>query len=85
MKRVLRPQMSKPVLGRSVAGIVGGLHYGEQVTPAVEEGIALLAERDPALVALSPHDAGRAGLSAFETALAESYHRIAVYEPIVVR
>lgn len=83
LERMVRT--AEQVLGRPVTGIVGGLHYGEQVTPAVEEGIALLAERDPALVALSPHDTGSAGLSAFETAFAESYHQIAVGEPIVVR
>lgn len=76
---------AEQVLGQPVAGIVGGLHYGEGVTPAVNAGIALLEEHDVALVALSPHDTGPAGRNAFATTFGAAYHPIAVGEPIVVR
>ena len=78
-------ETAEQVLGQPVAGIVGGLHYGEGVTPAVNAGIALLEEHDAALVALSPHDTGAAGLKAFATAFGAAYHQIAVGEAIVVR
>lgn len=78
-------ETAEQVVGQPVAGIVGGLHYGEGLTPAVEAGITLLEEHDMALVALSPHDTGPAGLNAFATAFGEAYRPIAVGEPIVVR
>ena len=83
LERMVRT--AERVLGQPVAGIVGGLHYGEQVTAAVESGIAQLQERNVALVALSPHDTGPAGLAAFAAAFPQVYRPIAVGEMIEVR
>ena len=83
LERMVRT--AEQVLGQPVAGIVGGLHYGDQVTAAVESGIAQLQERNVALVALSPHDTGPAGLAAFAAAFPPVYHPIAVGDAIEVR
>lgn len=83
LERMVRT--AEQALGQPVAGIVGGLHYGDRVTAAVESGIAQLQERNAALVALSPHDTGPAGLAAFAAAFPHVYHPIAVGEAIEVR
>ncbi|MFO7635159.1 MAG: MBL fold metallo-hydrolase [Caldilinea sp.] len=83
LERMVR--IAEQVLGQPVVGVVGGLHYGETVTPAVQDGIDLLTARNAAFVALSPHDTGPAGLSAFAAAFPLAYHPIAVGNEIVVR
>lgn len=47
--------------------------------------IALLAARDAAVVALSPHDTGAAESAGYAAAFPQAYQTIAVGEEIVVR
>ena len=77
--------IAEQVLGQPVAGVVGGLHYGETVTADVDKGIELLTARNVRLVALSPHDTGPAGLTAFANAFPQVYQPIAVGQEIIVR
>ena len=83
LERMVR--IAEQVLGQLVVGVVGGLHYGETVTANVDEGIALLTERNAKLVALSPHDTGPAGLAAFAHAFPQAYRPVIVGEEIIVR
>ena len=83
LQRMVR--IAEATLSQPVVGVVGGLHYGETLTPELQQGIDLLTERDAALVALSPHDTGSAGLDAFAAAFPRAYRPIAVGKEIVVR
>jgi len=65
-----------------VIGIVGGLHYGKANTAKLEPHINFLAERNPELVALSPHDSNGAVLQAFEAAFPQAYRYVTVGWPI---
>lgn len=65
-----------------VVGIVGGLHYAAREVEELTPHIAFLAEREPALVALSPHDSGPAHIGAFREAFPEAYHDVRVGEAI---
>jgi 7,8-dihydropterin-6-yl-methyl-4-(beta-D-ribofuranosyl)aminobenzene 5'-phosphate synthase len=61
-----------------VIGVVGGLHYGMASQAELQPHIDFLAVRQPALVALSPHDSGPAALLAFENAFPAAYQDVKV-------
>jgi 7,8-dihydropterin-6-yl-methyl-4-(beta-D-ribofuranosyl)aminobenzene 5'-phosphate synthase len=61
-----------------VIGVVGGLHYGNADVDSLQSDFQLLKERNPIVVALSPHDSGLAVLDAFDQQFPQ------VYAPIMV-
>jgi len=73
---------AEALFGLPVIGVVGGLHYGAAPQVELQPHIDFLAARQPALVALSPHDSGPAVLQAFENAFPAAYRVISVGEEI---
>jgi 7,8-dihydropterin-6-yl-methyl-4-(beta-D-ribofuranosyl)aminobenzene 5'-phosphate synthase len=73
---------AEALYGRPVTGVVGGLHYLEASAEEVREHIEFLAERNPKLVALSPHDSGPEAMAAFQEAFPDAYQFIRVGESI---
>jgi 7,8-dihydropterin-6-yl-methyl-4-(beta-D-ribofuranosyl)aminobenzene 5'-phosphate synthase len=73
---------AEAVFDAPVIGVVGGLHFQNISEQAAQEHIQFLAERSPALVALSPHDSSADVISYFEEAFPESYQHIRVGETI---
>jgi 7,8-dihydropterin-6-yl-methyl-4-(beta-D-ribofuranosyl)aminobenzene 5'-phosphate synthase len=71
------------LFGVPVIGVVGGLHYGMSPLAELQPHIDFLTERQPALVALSPHDSGPAVVQAFEAAFPAVYQHIQVGVEIV--
>lgn len=69
---------AESVTGQKIIGVVGGLHYGDADAASLQQHIAFLAQRDPQLVALSPHDSGPAALDAFRAAFPAAYHDVKV-------
>jgi len=59
-------------------GVVGGLHYGDAGTEELQPHIQFLEERQPKLIALSPHDSGLETLKAFQSAFPEAYQSVKV-------
>ena len=73
---------AETLFDQPVVGIVGGLHYenldGDELTPHIE----FLAERNPQMVALSPHDNGPQAIEAFRQAFPTAYQYIRVGQAI---
>lgn len=67
-----------------VAGVVGGLHYGNADLAALQPAIQEVRVLNPLIVALSPHDSGPAALDAFAQAFPEAYRPIAAGQPILL-
>ena len=65
-----------------VVGIVGGLHYEGATSEEVQPHIKFLLDRQPTLIALSPHDSSLEALEAFESAFTDRYHTLQVGESI---
>jgi 7,8-dihydropterin-6-yl-methyl-4-(beta-D-ribofuranosyl)aminobenzene 5'-phosphate synthase len=65
-----------------VAGVVGGLHYGDANSTTLQTEIQLVKGLDPVVVALSPHDSGPSALDAFAQAFPKAYVPIMVGQPI---
>jgi len=65
-----------------VAGIVGGLHYGDADIASLHPEVQLVTDLKPILVALSPHDSDQGVLDGFAQLFPEAYVPIVVGEPI---
>ncbi|MGD8403625.1 MAG: MBL fold metallo-hydrolase [Anaerolineales bacterium] len=61
-----------------VAGVLGGLHYGDADMATLQPQVQLLKDLNPVLVTLSPHDSSQVVLDGFAQAFSGAY------EPIVV-
>lgn len=70
------------LFGEDVIGVVGGLHYMEASAEDLQPHIQFLEQRQPKLVALSPHDSGSEALEAFRSAFPQAYRSLKVGEPI---
>ncbi len=75
-------ERAETLYGQRVAGVVGGLHYGNSTARDLEPHIRFLQTRQPGLVALSPHDSDAPALAAFESAFGDRYHTLRVGETI---
>ncbi|HSL43454.1 MAG TPA: MBL fold metallo-hydrolase [Anaerolineales bacterium] len=73
---------AETLFGEQVVGVVGGLHYEQIGTEAVQPHIQFLAPRQPKLIALSPHDSSPEALDAFQSAFSGAYRFIKVGESI---
>lgn len=73
---------AEALYGKEVVGVVGGLHYGEAGPEEILPHIKFLESRHPNLIALSPHDSGRAVIDEFASAFPETYQYIRVGEAI---
>lgn len=60
-----------------VAGFIGGLHKADATAAEAAADIALLAQRQPRIVALSPHDSGPEAIAAFTQAFGAAYRDLA--------
>jgi 7,8-dihydropterin-6-yl-methyl-4-(beta-D-ribofuranosyl)aminobenzene 5'-phosphate synthase len=67
-----------------VAGIVGGLHYGNRSPEDLAPDIARLQALDVRVVALSPHDSLSGPLATFEQAFPAAYRTLEVGTPLVI-
>ena len=67
-----------------VIGVVGGLHYLDSTEEALQPHIEFLQQRNPQLVALSPHDSSGFVLQTFEAAFPDAYRYIVVGHPITL-
>lgn len=73
---------AEALFSEPVVGVVGGLHYEGLTRDELSPNIQFLAERNPQLVALSPHDSGTTALTAFEEHFSAAYRSIRVGEAI---
>jgi 7,8-dihydropterin-6-yl-methyl-4-(beta-D-ribofuranosyl)aminobenzene 5'-phosphate synthase len=67
-----------------VAGVIGGLHYGNADAAALQQEMELMQGINPLVVALSPHDSGPAALDAFTQAFPVAYRPIRAGAPIAI-
>lgn len=67
-----------------VIGVVGGLHYLDSTEEDLRPHIEFLQQRNPRLVALSPHDSSGAVLQSFESAFPDAYRYIVIGHPITL-
>jgi 7,8-dihydropterin-6-yl-methyl-4-(beta-D-ribofuranosyl)aminobenzene 5'-phosphate synthase len=67
-----------------VKGVVGGLHYLNSTEDEISSQIEFLREREPRLVALSPHDSIGSVLQQFEQAFPQAYRYISIGLDIAV-
>jgi len=67
-----------------VAGIVGGLHYGDRSPEELAPDIARLQALNVQVVALSPHDSSSGPLATFEQAFPAAYRTLEVGIPLVI-
>ncbi len=74
---------AEAITGAPVIGVAGGLHYGAANAGDLQSPIAFLAERNPELVALSPHDSGVDAIEALRAAFPAAYQPVAVGRAIV--
>lgn len=65
-----------------VVGIVGGLHYEGVTSAELEPHVQFMAEREPKMVALSPHDNGTVAIQAFQEAFPTAYQTMQVGKTI---
>lgn len=75
-------ERAEALYGQPVVGVVGGLHYLQAGADELQAQIAFLAEREPGLVALSPHDSGPQAIAAFQAAFPAAYRPIEVGQVI---
>ena len=68
-----------------VAGLIGGLHYGNATTQDLQPEIALVQSLNPLIVALSPHDSGPAAIDAFARAFPAVYQDIQVGKALLIQ
>jgi 7,8-dihydropterin-6-yl-methyl-4-(beta-D-ribofuranosyl)aminobenzene 5'-phosphate synthase len=71
-------KITEQTIALPVAGIVGGMHYLNSAEDEIRPDLVFLKERNPNLVALSPHDSSGRVLQLFEQAFPEAYRYIAV-------
>ncbi|HKJ27528.1 MAG TPA: MBL fold metallo-hydrolase [Anaerolineales bacterium] len=65
-----------------VMAVIGGLHYESATAEDVQPDIQTLQDKNPSLVALSPHDSSMEALEAFKTAFPGTYQMLQVGEAI---
>ncbi len=65
-----------------VRGIVGGLHYMELSSEALNPDVERIARTRPAVIAVSSHDSGPAAVGAFAHAFPEEFRHVRVGEAI---
>ena len=75
---------AEAVTGAPVAGLIGGLHYGDATAEELQPEIDFLAQRDLTVIAVSPHDSLPAAVAAFQAAFPEVYRAIEVGTTIVI-
>ncbi len=75
-------ERAEAVYGLPVVGVVGGLHYGEAGAETLQPHIQFLAQRQPQLVALSPHDSEAPAQEAFAQAFPSVYRAVEVGQAI---
>jgi 7,8-dihydropterin-6-yl-methyl-4-(beta-D-ribofuranosyl)aminobenzene 5'-phosphate synthase len=73
---------AEAAFGLPVVGVVGGLHYIDFSAEDAQAPIQFLADRQPQLVALSPHDSTPQAIAAFQAAFPDAYQPIRVGEAI---
>ncbi|HLO16519.1 MAG TPA: MBL fold metallo-hydrolase, partial [Anaerolineales bacterium] len=73
---------AETLFGGQVIGVIGGLHYEGLSAEDVQPHTQFLAERQPKLVAPSPHDSSPEALKAFQSAFPDAYHLVRVGEEI---
>ncbi len=75
---------AETIFDEPVIGVVGGLHYlnasAEDLVPHIE----FLRQRNPGIVALSPHDSSGFVLQTFEAAFPDAYRYIVTGQEIVM-
>lgn len=76
MERIV--ERTEAVFSQSVIGVVGGLHYQRADEEALTPHIDFLAQRNPQLVALSPHDSSGGVLQIFENVFPKAYRYITI-------
>jgi 7,8-dihydropterin-6-yl-methyl-4-(beta-D-ribofuranosyl)aminobenzene 5'-phosphate synthase len=74
-KLIARTEM---LFDEPIAGVVGGLHYGNAEAQALQPDIQRLRALQPELIALSPHDSEAAARQAFRDAFPDVYQDIMV-------
>lgn len=73
---------AETLFGQPVVGIVGGLHYQDMDSQALQSHIQFLQSRNPVLVALSPHDSGPEAIAAWQAAFPDTYQSVRLGEAI---
>lgn len=69
---------AEELYAQPVIAVVGGLHYGNSEAQDLAGPIGFLLEKQPELVALSPHDSEAAALDAFKEAFPVSFQILEV-------
>jgi 7,8-dihydropterin-6-yl-methyl-4-(beta-D-ribofuranosyl)aminobenzene 5'-phosphate synthase len=77
-------ERAETIFNEPVIGVVGGLHYLNSASDELAPHIHFLKQREPVLVALSPHDSKGSVLQAFETAFPDAYRYIVTGHEIVM-
>lgn len=67
---------AEAIFDEPVIGIIGGLHYLNMRAEELASHIEFIRQRNPVLVALSPHDSSGKVLQAFEAAFPDAYRYI---------
>jgi 7,8-dihydropterin-6-yl-methyl-4-(beta-D-ribofuranosyl)aminobenzene 5'-phosphate synthase len=67
-----------------VAGVIGGLHYGNAEFVSLQHEVELVKGLNPVVVALSPHDSSATVLAGFAQELQDTYTYIKVGQPILI-
>ncbi|MDW7657898.1 MAG: hypothetical protein SCM11_12080 [Bacillota bacterium] len=75
---------AEAIFDEPVIGIVGGLHYLNTRAEKLDSHIEFIRQRNPVLVALSPHDSSGSVLQAFEAAFPDAYRYIVTGNEIVM-
>jgi 7,8-dihydropterin-6-yl-methyl-4-(beta-D-ribofuranosyl)aminobenzene 5'-phosphate synthase len=75
-------ERAEAIFDLPVVGVVGGLHYLQTQPEDLQPQIQYLVEREPQLVALSPHDSSLDVIEAFRAAFPTAYQYIQVGEAI---
>jgi 7,8-dihydropterin-6-yl-methyl-4-(beta-D-ribofuranosyl)aminobenzene 5'-phosphate synthase len=73
---------AEALFDRPVVGVIGGLHYEGMAAAELAPHIDFLAAREPAIVALSPHDSDALAIDAFRRAFPAAYRSLEVGQPI---
>lgn len=75
-------ERAEMLYGQPVAAVVGGLHYQNAGSAALQPHIQFLQAREPVLVALSPHDSFTPAQQAFADAFGSQYTTLRVGEAV---
>lgn len=71
-------EKAEQTIAAPVKGIFNGFHYLNSSEDDIKPHFEFLKERNPSLVALSPHDSSGGVLHLFEQAFPQAYHYIVV-------